>query len=190
MAFFFCFFVLIAILATVLVRHKIRLSLYVAADYGFSSVEVRIWGVLVAKARFYIIEEGVFLEFFGKIKKITVKSGGQNERRNGKKKKFFPIKAVLKAAKINEISAYVFGGFSDSYKTALILGAINSVLAVAKSAGGVKVKKTVVPSGGERFFGSFEICIKLSVWDTLTKIAEGRKCQTTSRKSSKIRSTP
>lgn len=81
------------------------------------------------------------MEFFGKIKKITVKSGGQNERRNGKKKKFFPIKAVLKATKINEISAYVFGGFSDSYKTALILGAINSVLAVAKSAGGVKVKK-------------------------------------------------
>lgn len=188
MAFFFCFLVLIALVAAVLVRHKIRVSLYVAADYGFSSVEVRIWGVLVAKARFYITGEGVFLEFFGKIKKITLKSGGQNERRNVKKS--FPLKAVLKAAKINEISACVFGGFSDSYKTALILGAINSVLAVAKSAGGVKVKKTVVPSGGERFFGSFEICIKLSVWDTLTKMAEERKCQTTSRKSSKIRSTP
>ena len=186
MAFSFCFLVLIAILAAALVRHKIRLSLYVAADYGFSSVEVRIWGVLVAKARFYITGEGVFLEFFGKIKKITLKSGGQND----KKKKSFPLKAVLKAAKINEISAYVFGGFSDSYKTALILGAINSVLAVTKSAGGVKVKKTVVPSGGERFFGSFEICIKLTVWDTLTKMAEERKCQTTSRKSSKIRSTP
>lgn len=189
MAFFFCFLVLIALVAAVLVRHKIRLSFYVAADYGFSSVEVRIWGVLVAKARFYIIDEGVFWSF-SENQKITLKSGGQNKRRNGKKKRFFPIKAVLKAAKINEISAYVFGGFSDSYKTALILGAINSVLAVAKSAGGVKVKKTVVPSGGERFFGSFEICIKLSVWDTLTKMAEERKCQTTSRKSSKIRSTP
>lgn len=190
MAFFFCFLVLISILAAVLVRQKIRLSLYVAADYGFSSIEVRIWGILVAKARFYIIDEGVFLEFFGKIKKITLKSGGENHRRTGKKKKSFPLKAVLKAAKINEISACVFGGFSDSYKTALILGAINSVLAVIKSAGGVKVRKTVVPSGGERLFGSFEICIKLSVWDTLTKMAEERKCQTTSRKSSKIRSTP
>ncbi|HCE33848.1 MAG TPA: hypothetical protein DEQ88_00475, partial [Clostridiales bacterium] len=120
MAFFFCFFVLIVLVAAVLVRHKIRLSLYVAADYGFSSMEVRIWGVLVAKVRFYIIDEGVFLEFFGKIKKITLKSGGQNERQKDKKKKSFPLKAVLKAVKINEISACVFGGFSDSYKTALI----------------------------------------------------------------------
>lgn len=187
MAFFVCVsFVFFGLLFSV-VEHRIGISVYFAKDYGYVKAELRFWGILVAKARFYITDDGVFSEFFGKTKKLKI---SENSQKGAGRRKFFSAKSVLKAAKVSEVSAFVSGGFSDYKNTAVAFGAVNSVLGVLESAGGVKVVKTVVPSQKEVFFAEVGACIKLSVWNTLKQTAEDKICQTISRKSSKTHSKP
>ncbi len=189
MAFFVVIFALCLILLF-FTKHKIGIRIYVAAEYGYALVEVRFWGILVAKVRFYITKSGLFWVLGNfEPKKINLKNHRSSDKNIQKPKRSANIlKRIFGATEVCEISADVFLGTTDSAKTAIILGTFLSLCEIAERFLNVKISKNAVRAGSDKLFLDLNVGIKLSLWNIIR--GEDKKCHKTSPKSSKIPLTP